>query len=86
MIAGIIGIVAVSTASAQSAPSFAPAGWDADLRLREAADRSPDPKILEIDLTARVAEVEIAPARASRPGPTMAACRVRWSAPRSATA
>ena len=31
------------------------------LRLPEPADRNPDPRVVEIDLTARVAEVEVAP-------------------------
>jgi FtsP/CotA-like multicopper oxidase with cupredoxin domain len=47
-------------AAAQS-PSLAPAGWDAGLRLQEPTDRNPDPRVLEIDLTARVAEVAVAP-------------------------
>ena len=50
-------------ASAQPATSFAPAGWDAGLTLREARDRNPDPRIVEIDLTARVADVEVAPGK-----------------------
>ena len=43
--------------------SLAPPGWDAGLRLAEARDRNPDPKIVEIDLTARVADVEVAPGK-----------------------
>ncbi len=38
-----------------------PAGWDDELRLREAIDRSPAEDVVEIDLTARVAELEIRP-------------------------
>ena len=48
-------------AAASSAESLQPSGWDANVRLQEPADRNPDPKVLEIDLTARVAEVEVAP-------------------------
>ena len=48
-----------SAAAAQ--PSLQPAGWDAGLKLPEAADTNPDPRIVEIDLDARVAQVEIAP-------------------------
>jgi FtsP/CotA-like multicopper oxidase with cupredoxin domain len=36
-------------------------GWDANLKLVEAADLNPDPHVVEINLTARVASVEIAP-------------------------
>ena len=49
--------------AAQAPPSFAPPGWDRDLRLAEAPDRNPDPKIVEVDLTARLAEVEVAPGK-----------------------
>ena len=49
--------------SAQSLPSLAPAGWDSAIRLVEAGDRNPDPTIVEIDLTAQVADVQIAPGK-----------------------
>ena len=39
--------------------SLAPPGWDADVRLKEAVDTNPDPRIVEIDLQAKVARVEI---------------------------
>ena len=35
--------------------SLQPAGWDADLKLPEAVDTNPDPRIVEINLEARVA-------------------------------
>jgi FtsP/CotA-like multicopper oxidase with cupredoxin domain len=38
-----------------------PDGWDRNLRLPEAVDTNPDPHIVEINLDARVAQVEIAP-------------------------
>jgi FtsP/CotA-like multicopper oxidase with cupredoxin domain len=41
--------------------SLQPPGWDAGLRLRDAVDINPDPRILEIRLEARVARVEVAP-------------------------
>ena len=41
--------------------SLQPAGWDRDLKLAEAVDLNPDPHIVEINLDARVAHVEIAP-------------------------
>jgi FtsP/CotA-like multicopper oxidase with cupredoxin domain len=51
-------------AQAALAPaSLAPAGWDAGIKLTEAIDRNPDPSIVEIDLKARVADVEVAPGK-----------------------
>ena len=47
-------------AAAADAVSLAPANWDQGLKLAEAHDRNPDPTIVEIDLTARVADVEVA--------------------------
>jgi len=55
------GLALVQGASAQTPASLAPAGWDAELTLHELPDRNPDPRIVELDLTARVADVEIAP-------------------------
>ncbi|HEY7169513.1 MAG TPA: multicopper oxidase domain-containing protein, partial [Vicinamibacterales bacterium] len=40
--------------------SLQPERWDESLRLPEAVDRNPDPHIVEVDLEARVAEVEVA--------------------------
>ncbi|HEX8028533.1 MAG TPA: multicopper oxidase family protein [Vicinamibacterales bacterium] len=42
-----------------AAQSFAPAGWADELKLNELADRNPDPKIVEIDLVAKLADVQI---------------------------
>ena len=49
--------------SAQIAPSQAPVGWDADIKLAEAQDRNADAKIVEIDLRAELADVQIAPGK-----------------------
>ncbi len=38
-----------------------PAGWDAELTMAEPVDLDPDPRVLEIDLEARIAELEILP-------------------------
>jgi FtsP/CotA-like multicopper oxidase with cupredoxin domain len=46
-------------AAAQTA--IQPTGWDSGVRLAEAVDINPDPKIVEINLDARVATVEISP-------------------------
>jgi FtsP/CotA-like multicopper oxidase with cupredoxin domain len=48
-------------ALASAAPSVQPPGWDRDLKLREAVDLNPDPKVVEINLDARIASVEVAP-------------------------
>lgn len=45
------------------APSLAPEGWDDDIRLKEAEDINPDPKVVEINITAKVARVEVAPGK-----------------------
>jgi FtsP/CotA-like multicopper oxidase with cupredoxin domain len=47
-------------AAAGPATSLQPPDWDASLRLHEPTDRNPDPRVLEIDITARVADVEVA--------------------------
>jgi FtsP/CotA-like multicopper oxidase with cupredoxin domain len=43
--------------------TLAPAEWDAEVRLTEPIDTNPDPRVVEIALTARVADVEIAGGR-----------------------
>jgi FtsP/CotA-like multicopper oxidase with cupredoxin domain len=52
---GGAGVLASEPASLQ------PAGWDQSLKLKEADDRNPDPRVVEIDLEARIASLEIAP-------------------------
>jgi len=56
--------VAVMLAVSSGAPtavsgSLEPDTWDQELRLTEAHDNNPDPKIVEVDLTARVADVTV---------------------------
>ena len=53
-------ILSIAVPSAVSAQSFAPANWDAGLQLAAVTDRNPDPHIVEVDLEARLADVEIA--------------------------
>src|SRR5687768_2460439 len=48
--------VAPALAAAQS---FAPPGWADQLPLNEPVDRNPDPKIVEIDLVAKLADITI---------------------------
>lgn len=44
-------------------PSLLASGWDADIRLAEAPDRNPDPRVVEIDIVAKLADVEVAPGK-----------------------
>lgn len=48
------------------ATSFQPEGWDADIRLRDAFDKNPDPRIVEIELEAAVADVTLEPGRIAK--------------------
>jgi FtsP/CotA-like multicopper oxidase with cupredoxin domain len=54
---------AAAPALAQPAQSLAPPEWDSGVKLREAVDRNPDPAVVEVDLTATIAEVEVAPGK-----------------------
>jgi len=53
-------LVTATLASAQTPASLAPPGWDADVKLAEAEDTNPDPNVVEVALTARIAEVTLA--------------------------
>lgn len=58
-----------------------PAGWDDELRMQEAQDLNPDPRVLEIELEAKITELEILPGTKTRvwtyngtlPGPVIRA-------------
>jgi len=63
MLTFVLLVLCLLTPTAGLAQSLAPPGWDAGLKLVEAADRNPDPKVVEINLTARLAEVEVAPGK-----------------------
>jgi hypothetical protein len=67
----------------QIGPSQAPVGWDSDVKLAEAQDRNADAKIVEIDLRAELADVQIAPGKVvhawtfdERPGTWMFHCHI----------
>src|SRR5262249_31885978 len=57
--------LAAAASAADTAPRL-PADWASAVRLDEAPDRNPDPHIVEVSLTAKVADVEIAPGRTAR--------------------
>jgi len=61
--AALVWTACARVAAGQAPVSLAPPGWDAGLRLAEARDTNPDPAIVEIDMTARLADVEVAPGR-----------------------
>jgi FtsP/CotA-like multicopper oxidase with cupredoxin domain len=46
-----------------AAQSYAPAGWNDGLKLNEVPDSNPDPRIVEVTLVAKLAEVEVAPGK-----------------------
>jgi FtsP/CotA-like multicopper oxidase with cupredoxin domain len=48
------------------AQSLAPAGWADGMKLAEARDTNPDPNVVELTLTAKLAEVEVAPGKRVR--------------------
>jgi hypothetical protein len=57
----VVGFLIAWASAAKAQPtSLAPTDWDQGLTLSEAHDNNPDPKIVEIDLTARIAEVDVA--------------------------
>jgi FtsP/CotA-like multicopper oxidase with cupredoxin domain len=57
----VLFIVMVTGGAVADAQSLQPAGWDAGLKLVEAADVNPDPKIVEVTLEARISSLEITP-------------------------
>ncbi len=56
----VLMVVATASGRATTPPSVEPPDWDSDIRLREAEDINPDPKIVEINLQAAVTEVDVA--------------------------
>jgi FtsP/CotA-like multicopper oxidase with cupredoxin domain len=54
-----LAVCLAAVASVAAAQSFAPAGWADGLSLNVPVDRNPDPGIVEIDLTAKLADVEV---------------------------
>jgi len=56
-------LAASQGSKAAATTSLQPADWQDGLKLPNAPDRNADPHIVEIDLTARVADVEVAPGK-----------------------
>jgi len=56
LLACLTGLLLATDSSGQS---LAPAQWADQLRLKESVDRNPDQRIVEIDLTARLADVQV---------------------------
>ena len=61
--AGVAWTLCAALVSAAAPVSLEPAGWDSGLKLAEAVDHNPDPTIVEVDITARIADVEVAPGK-----------------------
>ena len=59
MLRSIALAVCLALPSVAAAQSYAPAGWADDFKLNEPADRNADPKIVEIDLVAKLADVQV---------------------------
>ncbi len=57
-------VVWLLVAGPAMARGLQPEGWNAGLEMVAAADTNPDPRVVEINLEARVARVEIAPGQA----------------------
>ena len=55
----------ISPAAAAAQP-LAPAGWADGVKLNEVTDANPDPKVVEVTLVAKIAEVEVAPGKRVR--------------------
>src|SRR5687767_11754928 len=56
-------LVCMLTAVSAAGQSDAPAGWSDGLKLNELLDTNPDPRIVEVTLTAELVEVEVAPGK-----------------------
>src|SRR5215208_6465909 len=57
-----LSLTALATlAAAGPLPSLQNPGWDAAVALKSAVDTNPDPRVVEINMTARIAPVEISP-------------------------
>ena len=63
MFARIVFVACVLLPVHAIAQSYAPAGWADGLKLNQLADTNPDPKIVEVTMTAKLADVEIAPGK-----------------------
>src|SRR5262245_19714153 len=62
----VTSLVPATPASSQAAARFAPTGWDSGVKLREAVDTHPDPRVVEVAIRAVVADVEVAPGQRVR--------------------
>jgi FtsP/CotA-like multicopper oxidase with cupredoxin domain len=56
-------LVCVLSAVSAAAQTYAPPGWADGLKLNELVDTNSDPRIVEVKLTAKLAEVEVAPGK-----------------------
>jgi FtsP/CotA-like multicopper oxidase with cupredoxin domain len=61
MVTGLLLILMLLTGGEAWAQSLQPAGWNQSLQLSETKDLNPDPKIVEVELEARIMPLEIVP-------------------------
>lgn len=66
LLVALLLLVTPGVAGARAPAAYAPAGWDSELKLHEVEDRNPDPRIVEVDLTAKFVEVEVVPGQRVR--------------------
>lgn len=65
-VAGLVVVVLASCSSKNDVPASSPEAWDREIALVDAIDLDPDPHVVEIALTARVADVEVRPGIATK--------------------
>ncbi|MGZ3453139.1 MAG: multicopper oxidase family protein [Polyangiales bacterium] len=54
-------VIALGCSSAKDVPANAPESWDREIALVDAVDLDPDPHVVEVKLTAKLAQVELQP-------------------------
>jgi FtsP/CotA-like multicopper oxidase with cupredoxin domain len=59
-------VVSLCVPGLAAAQSYAPAGWADGIKLNELPDLNPDPSVVEVNLVAKLADVEVAPGKRVR--------------------
>ena len=62
----VVAAVLAGCSGKDDVPAEPPAAWDSDIALRQPVDRDPNPNVLEIDMRAYVADVEVLPGKVSK--------------------
>ena len=61
----LLGITSLACSSREPGPSGPPGNWDAELRLPDAVDTNPDPRVFETNLVAQIVNLEIVPGKST---------------------